>query len=147
MSKDNNLFLSTKANSYMIETESEDSSENESALQIVSRTEGMYGVSRKVNPLQRLFSGHVLREFDLRLTETEQKAYRKKLYTNERFYYEGVEYIITQDDGNEIVTATEVISSNAKNNDIILTGNTRKFAITALKAKLSKGDVDKFWIR
>ncbi len=35
----------------------------------VSRTKGAYGVSRAINPLQRLFTGHVLRDFDLRLVE------------------------------------------------------------------------------
>ena len=31
----------------------------------MSRKEGMYGVSRKISPLQRLFTGRVLRDFDL----------------------------------------------------------------------------------
>ena len=30
---------------------------------VVSRTMGVYGVSRAVNPLQKLFTGHVLRQF------------------------------------------------------------------------------------
>lgn len=38
-------------------------------MMLVSRTEGAYGVSRAINPLQRLFTGHVLRDFDLRLVE------------------------------------------------------------------------------
>lgn len=40
-------------------------------LQYVSRTEGAYGVSKRVQPLQRLFSSHILRDFDLRLVEEE----------------------------------------------------------------------------
>ena len=40
-----------------------------SEMLTVSRSAGVYGVSRAVNPLQRLFSGHVLRDFDLRLIE------------------------------------------------------------------------------
>ena len=39
------------------------------SLHPVSLSTGAYGVSRKVNPLQRIFSGHVLRDFDLRLVE------------------------------------------------------------------------------
>ena len=40
-------------------------------LQYVSRTEGAYGVSKRIQPLQRLFSSHILRDFDLRLVEEE----------------------------------------------------------------------------
>ena len=40
-------------------------------LQYVSRTEGAYGVSKRIQPLQRLFSSHILRDFDLRLVEDE----------------------------------------------------------------------------
>ena len=40
-------------------------------LQYVSRTEGDYGVSKRIQPLQRLFSSHILRDFDLRLVEEE----------------------------------------------------------------------------
>lgn len=39
------------------------------AEQVVSRSEGMYGISRKINSLQKIFSGHVLREFDLQLVD------------------------------------------------------------------------------
>ena len=39
------------------------------SLHPVSLSTGAYGVSRKVNPLQRIFSGHVLRDFDLRLVK------------------------------------------------------------------------------
>lgn len=40
-------------------------------LQYVSRTEGDYGVSKRIQPLQRLFSSYILRDFDLRLVEEE----------------------------------------------------------------------------
>ena len=39
--------------------------------QVVSRSSGMYGISRKINVLQRLFSCHTLRDFDLRLVDSE----------------------------------------------------------------------------
>ena len=41
------------------------------SLHPVSLSTGEYGVSRKVNSLQRIFSGHVLRDFDSRLVEIE----------------------------------------------------------------------------
>lgn len=43
------------------------------AMMSVSRSEGIYGISRAISPLQRLFTGHVLRDFNLRLTEIENK--------------------------------------------------------------------------
>ena len=48
-------------------------------LQYVSRTEGAYGVSKRIQPLQRLFSSHILRDFDLRLIEEELPSYSKEL--------------------------------------------------------------------
>jgi hypothetical protein len=78
MKKTSNFMLG-KTN-YLLENSSEqlcltdsfldELSELEKEEQTVSRKDGMYGLSRKVNVLQRLFSGHVLRDFDLRLTET-----------------------------------------------------------------------------
>lgn len=52
------------------ESKNELTSVNEE-LQYVSRTEGAYGVSKRIQPLQRLFSSHILRDFDLRLVEEE----------------------------------------------------------------------------
>lgn len=52
------------------ESKNEITSANEE-LQYVSRTEGAYGVSKRIQPLQRLFSSHILRDFDLRLVEGE----------------------------------------------------------------------------
>ena len=43
----------------------------------VSRTDGAYGVSRAVSPLQRIFTGHVLRDFDLGLMDSESEAQEK----------------------------------------------------------------------
>lgn len=117
--------------------------------QVVSRKEGMYGVSRKISPLQRLFTGHVLRDFDLRLTETEQQnAHRKKLYGGRVFRYEGVRYQIIEDNGGDIVVAEELQKgSRSKGNGIRLSGKHKKFAIEELKAKIKKkNDRETYWI-
>ena len=165
-SKENNYLLNVTSNSYLIESENTDAEEaSEREEQIVSRTDGMYGVSRKVNPLQRLFNGHVLRDFDLILTETNQKPFRMHLYENRMFVYEGVVYKIIKDDGREMIVAEEVqyeyaiIDRNrvddvdiqeaqTTKNIISLTGKTRRFALSALKAKISnKKEYDTYWIR
>ena len=72
-SRDKKYLLRVVSNSYLLDSEVNTSEIEE---QIVGRADGMYGISRRVNPLQRLFSGHVLRDFDLRLAETWQEAYR-----------------------------------------------------------------------
>lgn len=117
--------------------------------QLVSRKEGMYGVSRKISPLQRLFTGRVLRDFDLRLTETVQKsAHRKKLYGGRVFRYEGVRYQIVEDNGGDIVVAEELQKgSRSKGKGIRLSGKKKKFAIEELKAKIKKKDEwETYWI-
>lgn len=43
------------------------------AEQVVSRSNGMYGVSRKVKSLERLFTGHVLRDFDISLIDNHDR--------------------------------------------------------------------------
>lgn len=115
--------------------------------QIVSRTEGMYSVSRKISPLQRLFSGRVLRDFDLRLTETKQQSYRKRLYINRIFMYEGIEYQVVEDYGNDIILAVELPNgSTSKGNAIRLTDNTRQFVITELKSKIKNPNELACWL-
>lgn len=42
-------------------------------LETVSRRTGAYGLSRVISPLQRLFTGHVLRDFDLKLIEIDDE--------------------------------------------------------------------------
>ncbi len=42
---------------------------NNNDFQIVETSGGMYGVSRRIKTLQRIFTGHVLREFDLSLID------------------------------------------------------------------------------
>lgn len=77
-------------------------------LQYVSRTEGAYGVSKRIQPLQRLFSSHILRDFDLRLVEEELHSYRKELFTGRILFYKEIFYLITEDNGSEIITAEEM---------------------------------------
>lgn len=148
-SKRNGYLLSIPSDSCLLETESyevEDVSQR--VEQIVSRTDGMYGVSRRISPLQRLFSGRVLRDFDLRLTETKQQSYRKLLYTNRVFMYEGIRYQVVEDDGSDMIIAEELQKgSRARGNAIKLSGNRRRFAITELKAKIKKqSEYDTYWI-
>lgn len=119
------------------------------AEHLVSRKEGMYGVSRKISPLQRLFTGRVLRDFDLRLTETTQQIpHRKKLYGGHVFRYEGVRYQIIEDNGGDIVVAEELQKgSRSKGKGIRLSGKQRRFAIEELKSKIKKKDEsDTYWI-
>lgn len=143
-------LLSSVSQNYLLETDNyevEDISHR--VEQLVSRKEGMYAVSRKISPLQRLFTGRVLRDFDLRLTETtQQTAHRKKLYEGRVFKYEGVRYQIIEDNGGDIVVAEELQKgSRSKGNGIRLSGNKRRFAIEELKSKIKKKDEwETYWI-
>lgn len=75
--------------SNLLETESYEVEElSQRTEQIVSLKEGMYKISRKISPLQRLFTGQVLRDFDLTLAETSQSPYRNKSYYGRVFKYE-----------------------------------------------------------
>lgn len=64
----NNSVLSL-SDSYLLATIKNDNTPND--MISVSRSSGAYGLSRIVNSLQRLFTGHVLRDFDLKLIENE----------------------------------------------------------------------------
>lgn len=142
-------LLGPASNYNLLETENSTIEETtKRAEHLVSRKEGMYGVSRKVNPLQRLFSGRVLRDFDLRLTETtQQAAHRKKLYEGRVFRLDGVRYQIVEDKGVDIIIAEELQKgSRTKGNAIRLSGNQKRFAIEELKSKLKKGSSDTHWL-
>lgn len=99
----------------------------------------MYGISRKVSPLQCIFEGHVLRDFDITLVETKPKPFRQTLYNGERFRYDFTEYIVVEDDGTEMIVA-EIVDEKAtkKRGCLQLTGVREKFFITALKSMFSK---------
>ena len=163
-SKTKNYLLNITSNSYLQTPENADIVKVcERKVQIVSCTDGMYGVSRKVNPLQKLFSGHVLRSFDLTLTETKQKPYRTYSYENRMFVYDGVIYKIIKDDGSDIIVAEEakleyeILDKSGKiltvhkmqgtKNTITFTGKTRRFVLSALKAKISNKKAENtYWI-
>lgn len=134
----------------LLETESYEVEDISQRIErIVNRKEGMYGISRKISPLQRLFTGRVLRDFDLRLTETAQQiAHRKKLYEGRVFKYEGVRYQIVEDNGGDIVVAEELQKgSRSKGNGIRLSGKRRRFAIEELKLKIKKkNERETYWI-
>ncbi len=143
-------LLGIASNSNLLGVEKyEEEGVSQQVEQIVSRKEGMYGVSRKISPLQRLFTGRVLRDFDLRLTETEQRmAHRKKLYSGRVFRYEGIRYQIVEDKGGDIVIAEELQKgSRSKGNGIRLSGKRRRFAIEELKSKIKKrNETQTYWI-
>lgn len=73
-----NYILGQTNNDFLLESpgfssQNTDTIRNHNQLQEVSRSGGMYAISRKINPLQKLFSGHVLRAFDLSLIESVEK--------------------------------------------------------------------------
>lgn len=73
-------WLNKITKSYLLDTSSTLVSEQDKEY-IVSRSDGMYGISKKIAPLQRLFSCHVLRAFDLKLVEQQpsiQSNYKKR---------------------------------------------------------------------
>lgn len=146
-SENKGYLLGQLSDGYLIEMVGDDLEDEFGQEEMVSRKEGMYGVSRKINPLQRLFSGHVLRDFDLRLAETKLKPYRTYLYTNRLFEYENRTYKVIEDDGSEIIIAEEVQGEvEGHPNEIVLTGKRRKFSITALKNEIAKRDWGTYWI-
>ena len=134
-------LLSMMTDKSMIDTSLESDSfvvSNE-PLQFVSRSEGMYGISRKVSPLQCLFEGHVLRNFDISLVETKPKPFRHTLYNGKRFRYDFTEYIVVEDDGTEMIVAEIVdVEATNKTGSLQLTGVRENFSITALKNIFSK---------
>lgn len=66
--KENDCFLSKGNRSYLSDS-TVNSLVTDGKERRVSISDGMYGMSRRINPLQRLFTGHVLRAFDLRLID------------------------------------------------------------------------------
>lgn len=148
-SQRNGYLLSIPSNDYLLESESYGEVDFSHRIeQAVSRTDGMYSVSRKVSPLQRLFSGRVLRDFDLRLTETKQQSYRKISYKNRVFMYEGIRYQVVEDEGGDMIVAEELQKgSRSKGNAIKLNGKRRTFVIAELKAKIKRNsEYDTYWI-
>ena len=86
------------------------STENDTAFDRLTQVDlktGVYKVSRNIAPLQRLFTGHVLRDFDLRLVENESDspALRKRSLRG-RVCRDGQLqlYLVVKDDLNDFVT-------------------------------------------
>ena len=109
--------------------------------QTVSRNSGSYGMSRVVNSLQRLFTGNVLREFDLRLAETKQEAFRNYRYTDRLFVFNGIIYTVIEDDGSDIIKAQEIRKEDnkldTKEGKIMRSTPIHKFSICALKSDIA----------
>lgn len=138
-------LLNSFFNNNLIKTSKYDvKKQNQRIEKIIDRDMGMYHISRKIAPLQRLFSGRVLRDFDLKMTETKQKSYRKKMYVGRQFMCEGVSYQIVEDDGGDIIFARELKKRNGK---IELSKKTTKFTLCSLKTKFqNKKEKDSYWI-
>ena len=98
-------------------------------LVTVSRSEGPYEASRKINPLQRLFTGRVLRDFDVSLTEIQNSdtKKRKKSYLGCLCYLRDVRCLITKDDLMEILELTELKS-----------GKTHVMSLTEFRADIAR---------
>lgn len=143
-------LLGMAVNNHLIEDKSCNKKEvSQRVEQIISRTDGIYGVSRKISHLQRLFSGHVLRDFDLRLTETKQQlSHRKKLYNGCLFKYDGIDYQIVEDVGGDIVVAAKVQNySKTRGKGIKISDEKRKFAIEELKTKIkNRNELNTYWV-
>lgn len=90
-----------------------------------------------------------MREFDPRLTEVKQEPYRKYLYKNRCFYFDGVPYKVIEDDGSDIVIAEELKEVSKNGIKIVVPDEEKKrFAISALKAKIANSNVwDTYWIK
>lgn len=56
---------------------------SKSQMTFVGQNEGIYHISREISPLQRLFSGHVLRKFDICLVESIGEDDIDKLFEND----------------------------------------------------------------
>lgn len=104
-------------------------------LLTVSRTDGAYGVSRAVSPLQRLFTGHVLRDFDLSLMDSEDPNPRKRLKSwFGRIYgdYTFKDYLVVEDNLGEFITLMSI--------------NGKKVTVSATKIKSSIQGKKACWI-
>ena len=78
---------------------------NDSDINVVN--DDFYKVSKKVNQIQRLFSGHVLRDFDIRLAEIEDNGPQYRWYSYKGHVYEILGegfYLVIEDSLREILT-------------------------------------------
>lgn len=85
-------------------------------LQFVSRTDGLYGMSKLVSPLQRLFSAHTLQKFDVTILESEDTNRKKRtlLYTGRICDISSIPcgtYYVERDDGYDIIYLRDIYTS------------------------------------
>lgn len=149
--QEGNCLLSQIRNGYLIENYelTKDIVGKDNPLQSVSRSEGAYGISKKINPLQRLFEGKVLRDFDIRLAETKQASYRNSSLVGREFCYNNIVYKVIEDEGNDIIVAEEKIKSCKSQETEIQLANVKKFSVVELKAKIcskSKANENTYWL-
>lgn len=144
-SKKSNYLLGRLSNNYLFKTET--MYDKKRVYQISKEENTIYKLSEKIKSLQRIFSGHVLRDFDLKLTEMEQQPYRKCLYTNRLLMYEGIEYKIVKDNGGDVIVA-EVVHRDSGSKELILTGTIKKFVVSELRRRIRNHDAkDTYWIK
>lgn len=135
---DSRYMLSMKSNHCLVDSNETDSVETVSdVLHSVSLVDGAYGVSRKINPLQRIFDKRVLRDFDLSLTETQQSSYRDYSYVGSLFSYDYEDYKIIEDNGTDIVVAEKVEYSCDDGNELVIPDDkvTKRFSFVELERK------------
>lgn len=133
--KESGYLLSRESN-YFLTTEEQTELES-NVLYSVSRVTGAYGVSRKVSPLQRIFDNRVLRNFNIQLTETQQKPYRNKSYVGSYFNYDEEDYKIIEDIGSDIIVAEQIIYDSDNKTEIATGGDKtiRRFSLLELAGK------------
>ena len=70
----------------------------------------------------------------------------KYLYLNRKFYYEGNDYIIIEDDGGEFIKATKILNYGiGRNKKTVLSKELIQFSISDLKKKIYNKN-DAFWL-
>ncbi|MCI5610778.1 MAG: hypothetical protein MR392_05310, partial [Roseburia sp.] len=133
--KESGYLLSRESN-YFLTTEEQTELES-NVLYSVSRVTGAYDVSRKVSPLQRIFDNRILRDFNIQLTETQQKPYRNKSYVGSYFNYDEEDYKIIEDIGSDIIVAEQIIYDSDNKTEIATGGDKtiRRFSLLELAGK------------
>lgn len=86
--RNNSVCLLSKINSsYLLSTSTSDISELDTKEEIISRSDGIYGLSRKINSLQRIFTNRTLRDFNLKLVDSQPSIEPKPKKFKRKFLY------------------------------------------------------------
>ena len=86
--RNNSVFLLSKINaSCLLSTSTSDISEWDTKEEIISRSDGIYGLSRKINSLQRIFTNRTLRDFNLKLVDSQPSIEPKPKKFKRKFLY------------------------------------------------------------